>query len=177
MSNPFSSTYEVPKLSGNYLKLKPNTSVNVRMLDNPITGWEWWDESDGKKTPIRVKEREEVPPGIDARHFWAVPVWNLDEGRLQIWTVKQRGVMEKILVLSKNKSWGSPVGNDGYNLSVERMGDGLLTKYNVTPEPKSDVPIEAVKALAEAALEMEVYYSGGDPFNPVTDSQVKKIFS
>ena len=128
---------------------------------------------------MRVVDRDQAPPGTQARHFWAVPVWNIDEQRIQIWEIKQRGVMEKILVLSKNKSWGSPVGNDGYNLAIERMGDGLLTKWNVTPEPTSDIPLEAVKALAEAALDMSVFISGGDPFNPqvTTEDQVKKIFS
>jgi hypothetical protein len=165
--NPFEQNYVIPKASDNYLRLQPNSTITLRMLENPITGWEWWkDEGGGKKTPIRVQEREDVPPGNDPRHFWAVPVWNLTESRIQVWTIKQRGIMEKILTLSKNKAWGSPVGNNGYNLCVERIGDGLMTKWTVTPEPKSAVPLEAVKAFAEVALDMSAFYSGDDPFNP-----------
>lgn len=174
-NNPFSADYDIPKAGGNYLKIKPNTSVKLRMLDNPITGWEWWKEADKENKPFRVKNRDDAPPGSSPKHFWAVPVWNYDEQKLQIWTVKQRGIMEKILVLSKNKSWGSPVGDKGYDLNIERLGDGLLTKYSVTPEPKSPVPVEAVKAFAEAALVMEVLYSNGDPFNPEGKEEDKDL--
>jgi hypothetical protein len=59
--------YTPPKSSGNYMKLIQGVN-KFRILSKIIVGWETWVEEDGKRKPVRAKDRADIPmPNGDER--------------------------------------------------------------------------------------------------------------
>lgn len=157
--------YRDPSAGSNYLKLEEGT-VKIRLLSEPVMGWEYWVENDGKKSPVRVKEFKDVPQEhrapvdnrLKAKYFWALLVWNYDEKRAQVWEITQSGIRNAIVALDNDPDWGDA---REYDLAVTRTGEGLDTNYQVIQKPKNkfdkkgkDIPQVNLNAL----------FTNDDPF-------------
>lgn len=158
--------YKVPQSSGKYLKLRQGEN-RFRILSSAIVGYVGWNEDGGKRTPIRKRVGQafsttEVDPDT-IKHFWAFFVWNFNEKRVQVFEVTQKKIMGPIAALTRNTNWGDP---KGYNIVVDRSGEGLDTEYVVNPEPPQPLPEEAVKSWqeVEGKATLEALFSNGDPF-------------
>jgi hypothetical protein len=162
--------YSVPSPSGNYLKFEQG-ETRFRFLTSPIVGNEYWNH-DGK--PVRKRttdsiDHSDIRPEKDGRpgvpkHFWAAPVLNYREKRVQILEITQKGIMQSISALAKDGDWGTPLE---YDLVVSREGEGMETKYQVIPKPAKPLDSEAKKAwdtLRESGFNLEALYDGTDPF-------------
>jgi hypothetical protein len=167
-------SYEVPQSSGKYMKFQVGDN-RFRVLGQPIIGNEGWHEDENGKKPIRKRPLEsfqvdEVDPET-IKHFWAMPVWNYRERRVQVLELTQKTIMKAIATLSKDQDWGDPTE---YDLVVSKVGDGLETEYAVTPKPKTPVsgPVAEGWAEMQGTFDLERLYEGGDPFGdqPATSS-------
>ncbi len=184
----FNKGYEIPT-SSRYFKFEDGENT-FRILgsfeDNTaIMGMEYWKTVEGKRKPIRVRmgvtvpitelEEREDGEGLDMpKHFWALPVWNFAQKQVQILEITQKTIMTPIKSLAGNPKWGSPLL---YDLVVTRSKESGKTTYTVTPDPKSDVPEEALKALSANPIHIEALFAGGDPFMDTTGEDVAEAFN
>ncbi len=140
-----------------------------RILDSPIAGYEYWVEEDGKKKPVRVhKESEADMSKINEknklRYFWALPVWNNAAGAVQVLEITQKTIMKEIQNLSHDEDWGDP---KGYDIVVQKSGEGMDTEYSVMPKPAKEISAEAVRAWTEVlenGFDLDALFNNGNPF-------------
>ena len=152
--------YEPPATSGQYTKFKPG-ETKIRILSDAIVGWVGWTP-DNKPVRATSNKSTELGPCRDIREFWAMIVYNLTAGEIQIWEVTQKGIKDAINGLYKNEEWGDP---KEYTLTVNRTGQGRDdTKYTVMPDPKKPVPDDIIHQFNEAKIDLNALFEGGDPF-------------
>ena len=190
MTNEFlPKDYKVSSGSGDsYMRFEVGEN-RLRILTSPILGWEWWVDSQGNPRekgarpqqgdkPVRVPKDGEVPVGaVDTvKEFWAMPVWNYKEEKVQILELTQKGIMRTVTALARDKEWGSPLN---YDLNVIRQGEGLDTEYEVVPAPPKELVKEAKEAWESKTVRLEALYENGDPFGatPVEGSDPSGLVS
>ena len=154
--------YEVPKTTGNYTKLQPGTN-KLRFLASPVIGYEWWEDSDEGRKPRRVKTfQQAVNQGAEPiKHFWALPVWNYQTERLEIFEITQKGIMGAIETLVSDEDWGTPLD---YDLKITKSGEGMETKYQVSPSPKKSVESHIAQAYKDTKIDLQALFRNENPF-------------
>lgn len=152
--------YEIPEKPGNFLKFVEGTH-KFRILSSPILGWEAWTGEEGDKRTVKRFKYEEPHP-MDAKHFWAMTVFNYGANRVQILSINQATIQQQIKALAMNEDWGSPLS---YDITVVRTGKGMNdTKYSITPSPKKPLSAEAKAIVAKTKVDMEDWMNGGQGF-------------
>lgn len=163
--------YEVPT-SSRYMKFEDGAN-DFRVLGSAIVGYEYWKTNkDGSRKPVRVRpnvnipisELEENPQTGELempRHFWAFPVWNYKDQRVQILHITQKSIQRSMLTYIKSPKWGDP---KGYDYTVIRLNIGGKTSYDVKVSPPSPVPQDAVEEYDQTYINLEALYEGADPF-------------
>jgi len=149
-----------------YVKLKQGAN-KIRILDSAVIGYEWWEDVDGGRRPVRVSTfKEAVSQGQEPiKHFWAFPVWNYDENAVQIMEVTQKTIMSALKALVENEDWGDP---KNYDITISRSGEGMETEYNVTPSPQKPLPVEAKQEMEDLQPDLTALFRGEDPFKQET---------
>lgn len=172
------NSYEVPVKPGKYMKFKKGENT-IRILGTfsegtAIKGYEYWvTGKDGGRVPVRKEMDDEIKmadleEGEDSvKHFWAMPVYNYNDEAVQILEITQISIIKAITSLAKNKAWGSPTG---YDLVINRIGDGLLTKYEVIPQPPKEASKEILKKYSEIEINIRALFKGDDPFAERNDA-------
>jgi len=171
--------YKVPSIGTKYLKLETGKNT-LRVLSSPVIGWEYWTEEGDKKAPIRVKKLKDVPserihsndPNERPKHFWAMFVWGREAETIQILEVTQATIQAGIKALVDEKDWGNP---KDYDISINRAGEGMDTKYTVTPKPKKvlEKEIKDIWKECKEIYNLEKLYTGENPFG---DDEIKTSF-
>jgi len=167
------SDYEVPKSDSQYMSFKTPGTYKFRILQAPIFGYTGWKIIDGKNTPFRFP-MDQKPKDTSAfkegklTHFWAMPVFNLNTGKVEVLEVTQKSIQESIEVYARSE-WGSPLG---YNLIVTREGTGRDdTKYTTMNTPISELSDEGKAAWEKtqaAGFDITELYRDGNPFEPTS---------
>ena len=158
--------YDVPNKAGNYMRFEDGAN-RFRILASPIVGWEAWETgNDGSRKPIRRRmsdlfKASEVEEPENIKHFWAMPVWNYKEERIQILEITQKSIQKSIKALAADEDWGSPFQ---YDIVVTKTGQKLDTKYNVQPKPAKKLDEGIAQLYMDMHINLEALYSGGDPF-------------
>ena len=171
MSNFLPDNYEVPQKSGNYFRFIEGEN-RFRILSSPIIGWETWIENkDGSRKPIRKPmdkpfNVDEVDNPEDIKHFWAMPIYNYQEEKIQILEITQKGIQKSIKALAKDVDWGSPVN---YDLVVTREGKELNTKYQVNPKPAKKLDEGILQLYKDMKIDLTALYRNDDPFSSEKD--------
>lgn len=167
--------YSIPSNSL-YFTLK-NGANKFRILGSAVVGWEYWTKESvpvrtktpPKATPADIRMDKDKKTGLEKpsriKHFWIFPVWNFEEGRVQIFEVTQSTIQEGIKALVDNDEWGDP---KSYNIVVTRSGEGFDTTYVVQPSPKSALTPEMTKELEASNLNLENIFEGKDMFGGKT---------
>lgn len=160
--------YEVPKQQSDFMNFKKDGSYKFRILANATIGYEYWN-SDRK--PVRSRTAYEEKPadlGTDRdgnpekiKHFWAFPVWNYKEERVQILEITQSTIQTAINDLYIMDDWGDP---KGYDITVVRKEVDGFVKYAVQPSPHKPLPGDATKAYEARPLNLDALFDGGNPF-------------
>jgi len=162
--------YKEPATGGQYLKLQVGKN-RFRIMGNSVVGYEYFN-TDNK--PLRSKEpftsTPDIKDGGKVKYFMAFPIWNYDAQAIQIAQFTQRGIKDAIANHARDEDWGNPVGNDGYDFIVERVGQGIETEYSVVVKPKSKLPQEAIDAYEEVDINLEALFIGENPFASVAES-------
>jgi hypothetical protein len=180
--------YNVPEVDGGYMKLKEGEN-QFRIMSPAILGWELWIN----KKPKRYKEDQDVPledqesADVDentgeprmAKHFMAFAVWNRNaqpKPKLQILELTQKGIKKAINALNRSKSWGNPTGTDGYDILVNKEGEGLNTEYTVNPAPKEKLSKDIIETFKKMYLNLDALYEGNDPFKNDVVKTAEEVF-
>ena len=179
MSDFLPKDYTTPEPVSGYWNKWEKGQNKFRVLAPAIVGWEWWtDEKDGGRKPNRVKTQEEVPAEFrsgedtDAKHFWMMPVYDYETKHVRILSIKQVTIQRAIESFVNNEDYGNPTG---YDVTVDRQGEGFNTEYSVIPSPPQPLPAEVKKAWEDATISMEVLFEGGDPFELDADKIIKEV--
>jgi hypothetical protein len=156
------SNYEAPEKPSNYLKLTEGTH-KFRIMSDIIVGEEWWEEVNGKKTPLRVRSESELPDNVEkSRHFWAMIIWNYTAERIQILNIVQGSLQDAIYDLEHNPDWGD---SRGYDITITRTGRSLQdTRYKLTSSPPKPLAKNIQEAYDTCNVLLEDLYEGKDPF-------------
>lgn len=165
------ANYEPPVTSG-YMKLIDGRN-RLRVLGPAIVGNEFWKTGpDNKRIPVRRRMNEPIHAGelpVDARsgkaerirHFWAFPVWNYNDERVQILQLTQATIQRAVRALCDDPEWGDPTT---YDLVITRSGSELDTEYTVQPQPRKNLHPDVTAAFAATPINLEALFDGGDPF-------------
>ena len=179
MSDFLDSDYEVPQKAGNYMRFDEDEN-KFRILDKPIMGYEYWiTNKDGSRKPIRKQMDEDIPveelEGDEIpKHFWAMPVYNYQEEKIQILEITQKSILKSIRALERSKDWGSPLN---YDIIVFKTGQKLETRYNVQPAPPKPLSKALLDDYKDMEIDLEALFEGKDPFgkDKFIDEVSKKI--
>lgn len=161
--------YEIPNKAGSYMKFVDGEN-RIRILGSAIIGWEYWKTApDGTRKPVRVHMKDpintdELEDEEKVKHFWAMPVYNYKEEKIQILEITQKGIQKSIKALAKDKDWGSPIG---YDLVITKTGQKLETEYQVQPKPAKELEKGIVEAYKGMFINLDALYLGEDPFEKV----------
>jgi hypothetical protein len=166
--------YREPKQESNYLNLSAEGDYTIRILSEPIMGYEYWKTIEGKKKPIRKgidekinSEELEVDPKSGEFKlpvfFWAMKVYSWENDRVMVWVVKQAKIRKPLEAYARNKAWGDPAN---YDIVVTRTGLGFNdTDYQVVANPPIAPLDKDLKAKCDAiSVNLDALFSGGDPF-------------
>lgn len=163
--------YSIP-VTSNYMKFKDGDN-KFRILDKAIVGMEFWKmKEDGSgKTPVRRRMDEPILNSeleldkdgkeISAKHFWAMPVWNYNDKKVQILELTQKTLISAIKGYQDNPKWGNPTN---YDIVISKKGNGKETEYLIDHDPKEDIDKEITKNYKAMTINLEALYSGGNPF-------------
>lgn len=152
--------------AGSYLKLSPGMH-KIRVLGGAISGQVYWiEDEEGNRKPIRKRNGERIPVGDlqeDSRikPFLAMPIWNYQFERIQVWEVTQKGMMADLQRYDSDPDWGDLTG---YDLKISREGEGFDTRYSITALPAKPVDEAILDAFTLMPVNLEALYEGGDPF-------------
>lgn len=166
--NYLPKNYEIPQGKSNYYKLEKGSN-KFRIVSKPILGYLYWN-NDNK--PIRMKEypsdlpldirvEEGQTPESNIKHFWALTVIDRDDNGIKVFEITQKSIMRSLKALFDNEDWGDP---SGYDITVTREGDKLLTKYEIHPSPPKPLTKEDERMVKDTPVELEQLYVSGDPF-------------
>ena len=188
MNGFLADDYKIPSTS-RYMKFQAGEN-RFRILGSfsdqtAIMGMEYWKSTpEGGRKPIRVTmgvavpitELEEKENGeLDMpKHFWALPVYNYQDGQVQILEITQKTIQSSIRNLSRNKKWGNPAE---YDIVVTKTGEGLETKYTVVPDPKEELSDAIKEAYKNTKINIVALFSGDDPFKANEEMNVDEIDS
>ena len=161
-----SKDYKEP-VTSNYVKLAKGDN-KLRIVSDPIMGWEYWTEEKGKRKPNRVRTREEVPSDAwndednRPKFFWAMGAWSYEANKAQLWEVTQATIRKTLTSLFNDENWGDP---KNYDLVIERDGDGFDTVYTIKPVP----PAKFAHDKKLVTINLEALFTGDDPFGTKKD--------
>jgi len=152
--------YQAPKNHNRYMKLQDGEN-KIRILSQPILGWEDWIEK--KPMRYRMDEKPMAPhdPKKPVKHFWAFIVWNYLEEKIQILHVTQASIRNRIESLCKDEDWGDPYF---YDIKIIRKGEGIDTEYEINPLPHRDLNPRILNEFEDTPCYLEVIFENGDPF-------------
>ncbi len=171
---------EIPSTS-NYMQFEDGDN-RFRILGSfaektAIRGIEYWKTVDGVRKPIRLAPNADgtfpnVPSNelevnkfgdLDKpKFFWAFPVWNFSEKRVQILEITQKTVLGYIKKVIDNPKWGDP---RDYDITVTRGKEGEKTVYTVTNDPKEKLDKAIIDAYISTNIKMQALFTGDDPFD------------
>jgi len=154
--------YEQPAGGGGaYTKLKSG-ETRFRIVSNAMTGWLGWS-ADNK--PHRGRKKEDLDATTlreKPRHFWAFLIWNYQTKQIEIFEITQRTIQDAIMALYKSSDWGDP---KGYDIVVNKTGEGMETSYHIQGTPKSQLePDKVLEAYTAQPVNIAALFSGDDPF-------------
>jgi hypothetical protein len=164
------SDYTPPTKGNNYMRLKQGDNRFRIISEHPVIGHEYWN-TDGK--PVRLRTLPTVEPKDlrknagsghwtqSIKHFWAFAVWNKEAELVQILQITQSSIQNGISALIRNEDWGHP---NAYDITINREGESMETKYSIMPNPHKGLPEEALDLIEATPVRLEALFDGGDPF-------------
>ena len=151
------------ELSANYTPVSPDDKPTVI---RGMIGWSTKIGDDGKpaRQPHRLRPGDAIDnPEFDepAKEFWAMIIYNYALEVAQIWDIPQKSIRDQLVSLGQDDDWGDL---RTFPISVTRTGEGLETRYSVTPKPKSEISDEIKEAINAGPINLNELYDNGDPF-------------
>ena len=165
---------DIPSVS-NYMKFELGDN-KFRILGSfkegtAKQGIQYWETQGEKRMPIRISKGESVPAnklGINKfgdpeipQFFWAFPVYNYKEKKVQILQIIQKTILKVIKSYIDNLKWGNP---QEYDLIVTKTKNGDKTEYAVTVDPKEKLDEGIARMYKDIYINMDQWFESQDPF-------------
>jgi len=151
-------SYKMSKAGGKYLKLKQWLN-KIRIVSNATV---WRIDWDNKK-PIRTKEKQKaISRERQPKEFRAFAVRSYEDNCIVSCEFTQSWIKHAIMDLYQNQDWGDP---KEYDLTVNRTGEWMETKYTVQPSPKKELTEDQKKALENVEINMELLFDNWEPIS------------
>lgn len=170
-SDSFISDGAVSGGAANYLKLQGETTI--RIISKPVEGWIDWVDKKPIRTPLSDGEPEAADDENPPKKFIAMAVVDCDDDSIKVLELTQQSVIKAIRALAANPAWGNPFS---YDLNIEKKGEGLKTKYTVTPSPKKALGKDVIKAANAKPCNLEKLFDGEDPWKVEKGEEVTEYF-
>jgi hypothetical protein len=153
--------YEKPESTNRYFRPPIGTS-RIRIISKTfIQGNKAWEILDnGDKRPVRGRVRE-IIPGKDHKPFWALGILDRADTQIKIWEPTQVTIHKMLDELMDNPEWGDL---NEFDIQIRREGDGMSTKYSITPCPKTPLTEAEQQQVKETPVNLDVLFTDGDPF-------------
>lgn len=175
MNDFLPENYKIP-VTSNYMKFEEGEN-KFRVLGSAITGLEYWKTVDGKRSPVRLRPGIAVPiaeletnPQTGElempKHFWAFPVFNYADNRVQILEITQKTLQKAIKGYLDNSKWGDP---KQYDITVTKTKDNGKTNYTIMPDPKEPVHEDILTQYKNTTINLAAVYDNKDPFMTVEE--------
>lgn len=155
--------YKPKKSDGMYLKFKQGAN-KFRILTDVETGFVWWTQAtdealNGK--PVRVKNYPDVIPAnmktdSGIKETWVFKVWDYADSSIKIAEITQSTIQREIFELESSEEWGD---TKGYDLTINRTGEKLGTKYSVQPSPHKELAPEIKEAFDKSEIDLKEMWS------------------
>lgn len=153
-----------------YFKLNEGTN-RIRIMDAfPLTGWQYFEDTENGRKPVRVptQDKDQIPKEKfttdnwqdKAQEFWAFPVYNLDASKFQVWLLTQINLRRDLKNILENQKFGRLTN---YDLNVKKTIDGKKTSYTVVADPPTDLPKELKEEFNNLGVTMGALYVSGHP--------------
>lgn len=172
--------YDIPSTS-NYLKFEEGDN-RFRILGafsekTAIQGLGYWKTVEGKRQPVRLpKNADGSFPSVPVseleinkfgdtdipKYFWAFPVWNYAEKKVQILEINQKTILKPIQSYIGNKKWGDP---RDYDIIVNQGKEGDKIVYTVTVDPKEKLESGIIDSFINMKINIQALFEGKDPFS------------
>ena len=153
--------------SGRYLHpSKLTEEVRVRFFGTGITGFEAWTD-DNK--PIRWETKpEELPANIrqqegyqTIKRFVAGIVYDYSADDFKIIHITQKTLMDKLFKFISDEDYGDPTG---YDVKIDKTGEGKKTEYTLVAAPPKAVKAEVQKRFDQLKCDLSRLFDGEEPF-------------
>ena len=168
--------------SGGYMRLAQGENrfrILAGFKANPPGGIQgtlaWTTDDEGNRRPERFRPDQTVDASKyeeKPKHFFAIRVWNYQDGAVQVLELTQKGIIAELVTLANDPEWGDPCG---YDLSITRTGEGRETRYALNPKPARDVSPDVLDADASMTVNLAALYTGDDPFAPAAVTPVNVV--
>ena len=172
-SDEFISDDALGSGEGSYLNIKKQSEAEFRIISMPVEGWIDWVDKKPIRTPMSDGEPEAADDENPPKKFIAVVVIDRSDNTVKIAELTQQSIIKGIKALAANPKWGKPFA---YDLNVSKKGEGLQTRYTLTPSPKAALPKELVKAAMEKPCNLEKLFEGEDPWKVEKGEEVTEYF-
>lgn len=176
MSNAWKNVEIKESGARRYIKLESGEN-KIRLLSDPITGYIGWIEEDGKRKPVRSKDKPEgdnlaiFEEGV--KPFIATVAWDYRDNQLKVFETDKATIIKGIKSLAEDEDYGDP---QGYDLKIKKEGEDKMTRYTVLAAPCKPISKEIKEAFESTTVNLNALYDGGDPFavEEFIDSKPKK---
>jgi hypothetical protein len=153
--------YKSPVSSNNYLKMNEGEN-RIRILSQPIMGWEDWLDNKPVRYRLDAKPARPVDPAKPIRYFWAFIIYNVTEDVIQIMHVTQNTIIKSIEALCNDADWGNPYH---YDIKIKKSGKGMETQYVTSPVPHRPVDEHVVDLFNAKPIYLDALFDCADPFS------------
>ena len=178
--NFFDRGHEIPEKRNQFMKLESGKN-RVRFIGNPISGFVFFGKikrDDGSETvkPYRRRESEgefslEEMINHDVRmkkdgeiegqkYFVMGLIYNYQKEKLQVLEVTQKSILKALKSYVDSEEYGHP---SGYDLTIEKSGEGLNTEYTVVVSPPKPLSTEIEDLVGEISCDLQKVFAGEYP--------------
>ena len=170
--NFFDQGHEIPDKRNQFMKFVQGKN-RIRFIGNPVSGFVFFGKTkreDGSETvkPYRRRESEGEfsleeminrdvrmkPDGeIEGQKYFVMGlVYNYQKEKLQVLEITQKSILKALKSYVESEEYGHP---SGYDLTIEKKGDGLNTEYTVVVSPPKPLSAEIVESVGNTSCELQ----------------------
>jgi hypothetical protein len=178
--NFFDKGHQIPDKRSQFMKLEYGKN-RFRFIGDPISGYVFYGRlvrDDGTETvkPYRRREAEgefSVEEMINLKvrmtkegemerqkYFVMGLVWNYQQEKLQVLEITQKSILKSLKSYVDSEEYGHPAG---YDLTMEKKGEGLNTEYVVLPSPPKALDEKIFEEAGAISCDLEKIFEGEYP--------------
>ena len=178
--NFFDQGHEIPDKRNQFMKFGQGKN-RIRFIGNPVSGFVFFGKTkreDGSEAvkPFRRREGEGEfsveemisrdvrmkPDGeIEGQKYFVMGlVYNYQKEKLQALEITQKSILKAMKSYVESEEYGHP---SGYDLTIEKKGDGLNTEYTVIVSPPKPLSAEIENLVGETSCDLQKIFDGEYP--------------